>query len=125
MNGTPACALEARGLRVRRADRLALQGVSARFAPGTWTELKKLKRALYDNMYKHERVMQVMDAATIVVRDLFEAITHDPELLPPQHRHREEIIARAVADYIAGMTDRFAINMHRQLTGKTLLAYGV
>ena len=39
MNGTPACALEARGLRVRRADRLALQGVSARFAPGTWTTL--------------------------------------------------------------------------------------
>jgi dGTPase len=51
-----------------------------------------------------------------IVRELFTAFLDDPRLLPPQHRGRgDDGHARAIADYIAGMTDRYAIREHRRL----------
>jgi dGTPase len=53
-----------------------------------------------------------------VVHDLFDAYLAEPAHLPPEHRERVEVLgARAVADYIAGMTDRFALREHARLTG--------
>ncbi|MFA6313396.1 MAG: deoxyguanosinetriphosphate triphosphohydrolase, partial [Sterolibacterium sp.] len=50
------------------------------------------------------------------IGDLFGALTNDPSLLPPQYQHMAEAgLPRAVADYIAGMTDRYAIREHRRM----------
>ena len=51
-----------------------------------------------------------------ILGDLFEALLHDPRLLPPQYRTQDPSMqARPVADYIAGMTDRYAIREHQRL----------
>ncbi|MCL4744862.1 MAG: deoxyguanosinetriphosphate triphosphohydrolase [Burkholderiaceae bacterium] len=73
-------------------------------------EQAKLKRFLNVELYRHPKVSAVMDDAKRVVTLLFEAFERDPGALPDEHRLRTESLgARAIADYIAGMTDRFAI----------------
>lgn len=82
---------------------------------------RELKRFLRQNLYAHERVTRMMGEAVKVVRELFESFMQDPRLLPPQYRDkwrepegtRER--ARIVADYIAGMTDRYAMREHARL----------
>lgn len=84
-----------------------------------------LKRFLLQNLYRHPQVVQTTQAAQQIVRDLFEAYMADPAQLPQAHidrfggsDSREAVGAkpeRVVADYIAGMTDRFAIEEHRRL----------
>ena len=79
----------------------------------------QLKRFLYAGLYRHPRVDDVMDRARRVVRQLFDAYAADPSLLPDEHRERVGALGlRAVADYIAGMTDRFALREHARLTGQ-------
>ena len=80
----------------------------------------QLKRFLYAGLYRHPRVDDVMDRARRVVRQLFDAYAADPSLLPEEHRERVGALGlRAVADYIAGMTDRFAISRHAEIYGRT------
>jgi dGTPase len=56
------------------------------------------------------------EKARRLIRELFQAFTGEPRLLPPQHRVRaDRDLHRAVCDYIAGMTDRFAIREHRRI----------
>jgi dGTPase len=83
-----------------------------------------LKGFLRDHVYKHYRVQRMTSKARRVVRQLFDAFFSDPTLMPEEHRasgNRRESVegssgrARAVADYIAGMTDRYAILEHRRL----------
>lgn len=70
----------------------------------------ELKRFLYQELYRHERVLAVMERAKSVVRRLFDAFAEDPARLPDEHRERVQRLGlRAIADYIAGMTDRFAL----------------
>lgn len=85
----------------------------------------ELKRFLSKNLYQHERVKEMTDKAKQTVKNLFEAYMSDPGLLPKDARERlnkeEEDIgisgrARVIADYIAGMTDRFAIAEHKKIT---------
>ena len=77
-----------------------------------------LKRFLFDNLYRHDRVLRMTTRAAGQVSDLFAAYVADPALLPDAHRRKaERRLHRAVADYIAGMTDRFAIAEHRRLLG--------
>jgi dGTPase len=77
---------------------------------------RKLKTFLRINLYRHYRVMRMSAKAQRIVRDLFTAFMDDPRLLPPQfQRTAEQDRARAVADYIAGMTDRYAIREHRRI----------
>ncbi len=75
-----------------------------------------LKRFLLDNLYRHHAVMRMTVKARRIVRELFEAYFQEPRLLSATHRRddRNEQ-ARAIADYIASMTDRFAIKEHREL----------
>lgn len=81
----------------------------------------ELKRFLRRHLYAHERVTRMMGDAAKIVRDLFTAFMQDPGLLPPQYkdklREREQAKerARTVADYIAGMTDRYAMREHSRL----------
>jgi len=61
-------------------------------------------------------VLRMTTKAKRVLRDLFIAFLEDPRLLPPQYQARANVDQpRAIADYIAGMTDRYAIKEHRRL----------
>ena len=80
-----------------------------------------LKRFLFQRMYRHPRVNAMTDHARQVVADLFARHIADPNLLPPDWRVGADGVggrqtARLVADYIAGMTDKFALEIHRRLT---------
>ena len=71
---------------------------------------QRLKAFLHAQLYRHERVVMVMDEARQAVQALFEAYAADEALLPDEHRERVQRLGmRAIADYIAGMTDRFAL----------------
>lgn len=79
-----------------------------------------LKTVLFERVYRHERVMNVMRAAEGVVLDLFARCLADPAAMPENWRQAAEGLnerrrARLVADYVAGMTDRYALAEHRRL----------
>ncbi len=75
-----------------------------------------LKNFLHTNLYRHYRVMRMSSKAQRIISDLFTVFMQDVRLLPPPfQRQAEQERARAVADYIAGMTDRYAIREHRRI----------
>lgn len=83
---------------------------------------KALKAFLYRRMYRHYKVNRMASRARRVVRELFELFIAEPDCLPTDWRERCDGIrtarsARAVADYIAGMTDRYAFKEHHRLFG--------
>jgi len=79
-------------------------------------EADALKVFLRDHLYRHYQVMRMTEKARRVVRDLFETFLNEPRLLPTDHRRRaEQDGPRAIADYVAGMTDRYAMKEHRRL----------
>ncbi|MGE5524315.1 MAG: deoxyguanosinetriphosphate triphosphohydrolase [Rhodospirillaceae bacterium] len=76
----------------------------------------ELKRFLHDNLYRHYRVARMSRKARQITTELFEAFAAEPRLLPPEFQLRAAADQpRAIADYIAGMTDRYAILEHRRL----------
>lgn len=84
----------------------------------------ELKRFLRTNLYRHFRVHRMTSKADRVIKDLFAALISDIRLLPPEHQQNAKVYAadsgetgkaRAVADYIAGMTDRYAITEHSRI----------
>ena len=79
-----------------------------------------LKQFLMQALYRHPQVVQNMDRAQQVVRDLFAHYCQQPQAMPTEFAERPDR-ERAVADYIAGMTDRFAISEHERLTGRRLM----
>ena len=79
-------------------------------------ESLELKRFLRDHLYQHFKVQRMSTKGRRVVSDLFIAFMGDPRLLPPQYQAKADLDrARAVADYISGMTDRYAMREHRRL----------
>ena len=86
------------------------------FSSSMRAEADQLKRFLSEHLYRHFQVMRMTEKARRIVRDLFAAFRDEPRLLPPDHRRRVEAEGpRAIADYVAGMTDRYAIREHRRL----------
>jgi dGTPase len=82
-------------------------------------ELKQgLESFLFKNVYRHESVEEIRDAARRALREMFDVLIADPQRLPTKFRARiaSDGIALSVADYLAGMTDRFALDEHRRLT---------
>jgi dGTPase len=79
--------------------------------------VKELKDFLLANMYRHYRVVRMGDKAGRILRDLFHTYTAEPLQLPPRYQRRIEKdgLHRVVCDYMAGMTDRFALDEHRKL----------
>ncbi len=95
---------------VRQAPPLAAFSVPMR------RQADELKAFLMENLYRHYRVMRMTTKARVIVRDLFVGFLNDPRLLAEDYRRDDAVAqARAIADYIAGMTDRYAIREHRQL----------
>ena len=85
-------------------------------------DIEAIKSFLFRHMYRHYKVRRMRNKATGVVRDLFDIFHNDSGLMPEEWSDAaaaagsEELRARIVADYIAGMTDRFALEEHRVLT---------
>ncbi len=85
-------------------------------------EAAQLKRFLRENLYQHYQVNRMTSKARRIISELYDAFMHEPRLLPPDYQvtkidaaQRAQIQARKVADYIAGMTDRYAMREHRRL----------
>ncbi|PAX08703.1 deoxyguanosinetriphosphate triphosphohydrolase [Sphingomonas lenta] len=101
---------------VRNADR-ALVGFSEEMREAE----RDLKRFMYANLYHHPRQLAAAQAAHDVVAGLFAAYRADPDALPPEWRARlpdeEPWRSRHVADFIAGMTDRYAVTRYREVVG--------
>jgi len=91
------------------------------FSGAMGRESAALKRFLRHNLYRHPQVVHTTGLAKQVVRELFQAYLSDPAQMQPGFSERRNV-PRAVADYIAGMTDRFAVREHERLTGQRLLA---
>ncbi len=88
----------------------------AAFSPALLDEHRELKRFLLHHLYRHYKVARMSAKANRIITDLYTAFTGDARLLPPEYQERESLEgARAVADYIAGMTDRYAMREHRRI----------
>lgn len=106
---------------VQTLDDVRLAGPLVTFSTGMREASAQMKRFLMINLYRHSQVMSMTQRARSVVEDLYRAYRAAPEEMPapgPQSVSVSE--RRRVADYIAGMTDRFAIREHARLTGTRL-----
>ncbi|MPQ58625.1 deoxyguanosinetriphosphate triphosphohydrolase [Duganella sp. FT27W] len=89
-----------------------------RFSDPIRKDATELKRFLRENLYRHYKVNRMRVKASRIVRELFDAFMAEPVLLPPDYHDKDGDAgrqARKIADYIAGMTDRYAIREHRRL----------
>jgi dGTPase len=103
------------------ADEARLLGPMVAFGKDMAEQVKAMKSFLFKHLYRHPQVMETTTQAQTVVRDLFDAYLNSPQEMSSDFSARQET-PRAVADYIAGMTDRFAAKEHERLTGRRLLA---
>ena len=86
------------------------------FSEEMFDQQRALKNFLRTHLYRHYKVMRMSSKAQRIIGELFAVFMEDPRLLPPQFQaHADADRARAVADYIAGMTDRYAIREHRRI----------
>ncbi|MEL7082203.1 MAG: deoxyguanosinetriphosphate triphosphohydrolase [Pseudomonadota bacterium] len=95
-----------------------------RFSDPLWSDLQKIRAFLFTKMYRAPSVMEKREEVTLVVNDLFPLFLHQPELLPTRWSAAvaaadddQTALGRIVSDYIAGMTDRFALQSHERLIG--------
>jgi len=87
-----------------------------RFSGSLWQDLREIRSFLFGHMYRHETVKKMRVETAQVVRDLFEAYLDTPSLMPEGWQvDDEQAQARMISDYIAGMTDRFALQSHAKL----------
>jgi dGTPase len=109
--------------RLRDARIAAPEEVRARaercvaFSPEVAAGTRELARFLREQLYRHPQVLRMAAKAERILRDLWDVYTGDPRLLPADFAARatDEPRERAIADYLAGMTDRFAMDEHRKL----------
>jgi dGTPase len=107
-----------------RAAGHALSG----FSDGMREAERDLKRFMYANLYHHPRQVAAAEAANYVVAGLFASYRADPDTLPLEWRARlpegEPWRSRHIADFIAGMTDRYAVTRYREVVGPIDLPEG-
>jgi dGTPase len=94
------------------------------FSPSFRKEHLEMKRYLFQNMYKHPKVARMEWKSNKVLKDLFTIYEENPEILPGNTREKvrmgQEPLRRIICDYIAGMTDRFAIEEFEKLTDPSI-----
>ena len=103
------------------ADEARQAGALVAFGPEMAGRVQDMKSFLFKHLYRHPQVMEMTNNAQTVVRELFDAYLGRPQEMSSDFSRREET-PRAVADYIAGMTDRYAAREHERLTGRRLFA---
>ncbi|SOE08399.1 dGTPase [Hoeflea halophila] len=115
-----------KALKPQSADDIRHAGrTMAHFSDEFVTADRAIKKFLYRHLYRHPNVMRVRASATRIVRDLFAAFMSDPSAMGDKHRHKGiedlpvELRARKVRDYLAGMTDTYAVAAHRRLFDHT------
>jgi dGTPase len=91
------------------------------FGDATRADVVALKRFLFQALYRHPQVVAKTNAGRQVVRELYAAYLAAPAEMPADYAQAVDL-PRAVADYIAGMTDRFALREHQRLTGRAVFA---
>ena len=95
-----------------------------RFSDAIWQDLKVIRAFLFTRMYRAPSVVEMRQRVTVVVNDLFPLFMSDPMLLPERwHKdlqacESETATARIISDYISGMTDRYALQVHARLLGE-------
>jgi len=87
------------------------------FSDGVTKQNLELKRFLFDHLYRHYKVEKMRVKAELFITRLFETYLRYPNLLPPKYQSRIEVfgLQRVACDYIAGMTDRFALDEYKRL----------
>ena len=106
--------LEVKTLDDVRAHKPKLVG----FSPEMQTKVDELKQRLFDRLYNHYRVRRMAMKADRIMTGLFETYMAEPRQMPPHVFARiggGEEVSRVVADYVAGMTDRFALDEYKKL----------
>lgn len=101
------------------ADEARLCPALVRFSQPMREASTQLKRFLFKELYRHSQVNDTTARAKQALIELFDAYVAQPEAMPPDFARRGDL-HRAVADYIAGMTDRFAVREHERLTGRKI-----
>lgn len=101
------------------ADAVRAAPVLARQSEAMRARCAELKRFLFSQLYRHPQVVQSTSLGRTVVADLFDAYSSQPREMPEDFAQALDR-PRAVADYIAGMTDRYALREHQRLTGRRL-----
>jgi len=99
-------------------------GATAAFSEGMAADIARLQGFLLQRVYRHQRVMAIMRDAEGIVRDLFGRYLAEPSAMPPAWHATsqglsERRLARLIADFVAGMTDRYALGEHRRLFDAT------
>ncbi|RYD50451.1 MAG: hypothetical protein EOP60_11620, partial [Sphingomonadales bacterium] len=109
-------------------ERLQPAFLLAHFSDAMREEERGLKAFMYANLYHHPEQMAAADAAHRMVAGLFAAYADDPRLMPAEWRDalpaEDPWRSRHIADFIAGMTDRYAISRYREVVGEIDLPEG-
>ena len=88
------------------------------FSDDVHEQQHELKQYLRVNLYQHYQVMRMTSKAARIIQSLFDAFLGEPRLLSPEHQDKvQREGARAISDYIAGMTDRYAMREYRRIFG--------
>jgi len=84
------------------------------------TKIKKLKKLLFNKMYQHKNIVRRMYAGKQAVKGLYKGLMEEEKMLPSFFYKQLSIRPkhRVVADYIASMSDRYALNFHNEMYGK-------
>ncbi|MBC3870471.1 deoxyguanosinetriphosphate triphosphohydrolase [Undibacterium oligocarboniphilum] len=108
---------------VQSPDAVRQAGKLIAFSAAQYEEARILKHFLHHQLYRHYQVNRMMTKAKRIIHELFDVMMAEPKLIPPDYQVRAEVPeaqrqqqqARKIADYIAGMTDRYAIREHKRL----------
>jgi dGTPase len=90
------------------------------FEPKLETQIKKLKKLLFSKLYQHKDIMIKMFAGQQAIKGLYDGLTQEPKMLPAHYYKQLEIRSkhRVIADYIASLSDRYALSFYNEMYGK-------
>lgn len=108
--------------RVLSASINAQETIAIGFEPALETKIKKLKKILFQELYQHKNVIRKMYAGKQAVIGLYKALKDEPKIMPKFYREQLHVrnSHRIIADYIAGMSDRYAMNLYNEVYGKNV-----
>jgi len=108
--------------RVLSASIDATQDIPIGFESELETQIKKLKKILFQELYQHKDVIRKMYAGKQAIIGLYKALNDEPKIMPKFYREQLHVRAkhRIIADYIAGMSDRYAMGLYNEVYGKSI-----
>jgi dGTPase len=106
--------------RVLSATLSASEPIPVGFDPALETKIKKLKKLLFRELYQHKVITRKMYGGKQAIKGLFAALMEEPKMLPRYYLQQLDVRSkhRVVADYMASMSDRFAIQLYNEIYGR-------